>query len=199
MIAPKLHTHMYEAGLDEAGRGCYAGPVFAAAVVLPEGFDLPGLDDSKKLTEKNRNRLRLLIEEQAIDFAVARVEAEEIDKINILRASIKAMHLAVSKLKKVPEFLLVDGNQFTAYPGIPHKCVVKGDSLFANIAAASILAKTYRDEYMQELHQQFPVYAWNKNKGYGTADHRLAIEKYGLCYLHRKSFQIQPRNLNLWE
>ena len=183
-----------EAGLDEAGRGCYAGPVFAAAVILPENFDIPDLNDSKQINEKKRYALRPLIEEQAVAYAVAQIDAAEIDKINILRASIKAMHVAVSKLKIVPQFLLVDGNRFYPYEKIPHKCIVKGDSLYANIAAASILAKTYRDDYMQMLHQEFPQYAWNKNKGYGTADHRTAIEKYGLCKYHRNSFNIQPQS-----
>jgi len=183
-----------EAGLDEAGRGCYAGPVFAAAVILPENFDIPDLNDSKQINEKKRYALRPLIEEQAVAYAVAQIDAAEIDKINILRASIKAMHVAVSKLKIVPQFLLVDGNRFYPYEKIPHKCIVKGDSLYANIAAASILAKTYRDDYMQMLHHEFPQYAWNKNKGYGTADHRTAIEKYGLCKYHRNSFNIQPQS-----
>lgn len=181
-----------EAGCDEAGRGCYAGPVFAAAVILPKEFHHPLLNDSKQLSEKNRNELRPIIEKEALAFSVASVSHEEIDKINILKASIKAMHLALDKLTKKPQLLLIDGNRFIVYKKIPHHCFVKGDSRFASIAAASILAKTYRDEYMYQLHHQFPHYGWDKNKGYGTLVHRKAISAYGLCDYHRKSFKLLP-------
>jgi ribonuclease HII len=183
---------LLEAGCDEAGRGCYAGPVFAAAVILPKEFHHPLLNDSKQVNEANRNTLRLVIEEQALSYAVAKVEVEEIDHINILKASFKAMHLAVDQLKQTPQLLLIDGNRFIKYKRIPHKTFVKGDGRFASIAAASILAKTYRDEYMFRMHQQFPHYNWVKNKGYGTEEHRKAIEVYGLCEHHRRSFNIHP-------
>lgn len=184
--------NMIEAGCDEAGRGCYAGPVFAAAVILPVDFYHPLLNDSKQVKEAHRNELRLVIEEQATAFAVAKVDVDEIDQINILKASIKAMHLAVDGLKTKPQFLLIDGNRFIKYKQTPHQCFIKGDGRFAAIAAASILAKTYRDEFMTKLHEQFPHYNWKKNKGYGTEEHRKAIEQFGLCEHHRKSFNIQP-------
>ncbi len=183
---------LIEAGCDEAGRGCYAGPVFAAAVILPKDFHHPLLNDSKQVTEANRNALRLIVEEQSVAYAVAKVDVEEIDQINILKASFKAMHLAIDQLKKKPQLLLIDGNRFIKYKRTAHKTFVKGDGRFASIAAASILAKTYRDEYMLQLHQQFPQYNWQKNKGYGTAEHRKAIEVHGLCEHHRKSFNIDP-------
>jgi ribonuclease HII len=179
-----------EAGIDEAGRGCYAGPVSAAAVILPKDFYHPLLNDSKKLSEKQRDILRPIIEKEAISFAVSFVTNEEIDAINILQASYKAMHLSIKKLSTKPSLLLVDGNRFKAYPKIPHQCIIKGDGKFSSIAAASILAKTYRDELMQKLNKEFPFYLWNKNKGYGTSDHRKAIEEHGLCKYHRKSFKI---------
>ena len=181
-----------EAGCDEAGRGCYAGPVFAAAVILPAGFFHPLLNDSKQVTPENRNELRGFIESNALAWAVAKVDHDEIDKINILKASFKAMHLALDLLKMRPRLLLIDGNRFTKYKRIPHRCIVKGDSLFASIAAASILAKTWRDEYMQRLHDEFPHYGWHSNKGYGTKEHREAIERFGLCKYHRRSFNISP-------
>jgi len=181
-----------EAGCDEAGRGCYAGPVYAAAVILPKDFYHPLLNDSKQVKEKDRDMLRLIIEQEAIAFAVAKVEAAEIDRINILKASFKAMHLALDELKQKPQLLLIDGNRFIKYKRTPHKCFVKGDGRFASIAAASILAKTYRDEYMLNLHKDFPHYNWERNKGYGTAEHRSAIEQFGLCEHHRMSFNIQP-------
>ncbi|MBS1664257.1 MAG: ribonuclease HII [Bacteroidetes bacterium] len=181
-----------EAGCDEAGRGCYAGPVFAAAVVLPAGFFHPLLNDSKQVSVENRNELRTYIEANALAWSVARVDQDEIDRINILKASFKAMHLALDQLKLRPQLLLIDGNRFTKYKRVPHRCIVKGDSLFASIAAASILAKTWRDQYMQGLHQEFPYYRWDSNKGYGTKDHRDAIEKFGICKYHRKSFNILP-------
>lgn len=181
-----------EAGCDEAGRGCYAGPVFAAAVILPPGFFHPLLNDSKQVTEDNRNILRTYIEENALAFGVARVDHDEIDRINILKASFKAMHLALDQLRLRPRLLLIDGNRFIKYRRTPHRCIVQGDAIFASIAAASILAKTWRDEFMRRLHPEFPHYGWETNKGYGTKEHRDAIEKYGLCKYHRKSFNIQP-------
>ncbi len=192
MLAPYLHTQLIEAGLDEAGRGCYAGPVFAAAVILPKDFFHPLLNDSKQVKEKERDLLRPIIEKESIAFAVASVNNNEIDHINILQASYKAMHLSLDILKTVPESLLVDGNRFKPYKKIPHHCIVKGDGKYAAIAAASILAKTYRDEWMQKIHREFPQYGWNKNKGYGTVLHRAAITEYGLCKYHRKSFNILP-------
>jgi ribonuclease HII len=181
-----------EAGCDEAGRGCYAGPVVAAAVILPKDFYHPLLNDSKQVTEKHREELRPIIEAAAISYGVAFVDNEEIDQINILKASFKAMHLALDKLKKKPQLLLIDGNRFIPYKKVPHQCFVKGDGRFASIAAASILAKTWRDAYMHRLHEEFPQYNWKKNKGYGTAEHRKAIEQVGLCKYHRKSFRLLP-------
>ncbi|MGF7231472.1 ribonuclease HII [Arachidicoccus sp.] len=198
MLQTAFQYKILEAGCDEAGRGCYAGPVFAAAVVLPKKFYHPKLNDSKQVKEKDRNELRKIIEAEAIDFAVAKVEAEEIDKINILKASIKAMHLAIAQLSREPKLLLIDGNRFITYKKIEHKCIIKGDGIFANIAAASILAKTYRDEYMKNLHDAFPQYDWLNNKGYGTLKHRNAIESFGLCEHHRKSFRILPQQLDLF-
>jgi ribonuclease HII len=192
MLAPFLHKNLLEAGLDEAGRGCYAGPVFAAAVILPKDFHHALLNDSKQLNEKQRDLLRPIIEKESIAFAVASVDNETIDEINILQASFTAMHVSINKLNTLPEFLLIDGNRFKPYQNIPHQCIIKGDGKYASIAAASILAKTYRDEFMQKIHTSFPHYGWNKNKGYGTAIHRNAIEQYGLCSYHRKSFNIQP-------
>lgn len=197
MLAPFLHTNLTEAGLDEAGRGCYAGPVFAAAVILPKDFHHPLLNDSKQLNEKQRELLRPIIEKGSIAFAVASVDNETIDKINILQASFTAMHFSVDRLKTIPEFLLIDGNRFKPYSGIPHQCIIKGDGKYASIAAASILAKTYRDEFMQKIHAEFPNYGWDKNKGYGTAAHRKAIDEFGLCCYHRKSFNIQPFQLSI--
>jgi ribonuclease HII len=181
-----------EAGCDEAGRGCYAGPVFAAAVILPAGFFHPLLNDSKQVSPDNRNVLRVYIEANALAWSVARVDQDEIDRINILKASFKAMHLALDQLSLRPRLLLIDGNRFTKYKRTAHRCIVKGDSIFASIAAASILAKTWRDEYMRGLHVEFPHYRWDNNKGYGTKEHRDAIEKFGICKYHRKSFNILP-------
>ncbi len=178
-----------EAGCDEAGRGCLAGPVFAAAVILPPDFYHPLLNDSKQVTEENRNELRKFIQENAVCYSVAQVDHEEIDRINILQASFKAMHLALDSLKKRPKMLLIDGNRFLKYRRTRHHCIVKGDSTYASIAAASILAKTFRDEYMLNLHPQFPHYKWNTNKGYGTIEHRQAIQQHGLSPFHRKTFQ----------
>ncbi len=177
-----------EAGCDEAGRGCLAGPVVAAAVILPQGYSHNLMNDSKQLSEKNRFKLRIEIESDALAFAVAFVDNVEIDKINIVKASVKAMHIALDKLPVKPEFIIIDGNYFLPYKKIPYSCQVKGDTKFLSIAAASILAKTYRDEYMVNLHHKFPYYLWEKNKGYPTLEHRKAIEKYGLTSLHRKSF-----------
>ena len=191
MLKPFYQKELMEAGCDEAGRGCLAGPVFAAAVILPKGFSHPLLNDSKQVTEKNRNELRTIIEATALHFAVASIDNNEIDEINILKASFKAMHLAVDKLKKKPQLLLIDGNRFITYKKIPHRCIIKGDAIFTSIAAASILAKTYRDEYMMKLHEEFPLYGWDRNKGYGTALHRYAIGKYGQCKYHRKSFRLK--------
>lgn len=190
---------LIEAGCDEAGRGSYAGPVFAAAVVLSVDFFHPLLNDSKQVTVNIRRELRVFIEQYALDFAVAMVDNEEIDRINILRASFRAMHIAISQLKKQPQFLLIDGNRFTPYRGIPHYCIVKGDENYSSIAAASILAKTYRDDYMEKLHDEFPHYCWKNNKGYGTEEHRRNIEEFGLCKYHRKSYNIHPVQSEMFE
>ena len=190
MLQPFFQEYMIEAGCDEAGRGCYAGPVFAAAVILPPDFYHPLLNDSKKIPEKHRDELRIVIEEKAIAWQVASISHQEIDEINILKASIRAMHQAITGLSQRPGLLLIDGNRFIKYPGIPHRCFVKGDGTYASIAAASILAKTHRDEYMKKLHEEFPQYNWLSNKGYGTLAHRQAIEEHGLCAYHRKSFKI---------
>jgi len=193
--------HQYnlpEAGCDEAGRGCYAGPVFAAAVMVPQDFFHPLLNDSKQVAPEIREELRVFIEANVLDYAVAYVDEKEIDRINILRASFKAMHLAIKKLKQLPELLLIDGNRFVSYKRIPHHCVIKGDGIYASIAAASILAKTYRDDYMRRLHEEFPQYQWRQNKGYGTEEHRKAIEAFGLCKYHRKSFNIVPPQLKIF-
>jgi ribonuclease HII len=182
-----------EAGSDEAGRGCLAGPVTAAAVILPANIHLPLLNDSKKLSEKQRYALRPEIEKQALAFAVAHVYEQEIDKINILNASIKAMHLALKQLSKKPEFIIVDGNRFKTFEDIPHECIVKGDGKYLNIAAASVLAKTYRDDFMRVLDLEFPQYDWKKNKGYPTKKHREAIKEFGITEYHRRSFQLLAR------
>ncbi|MDR1742776.1 MAG: ribonuclease HII [Dysgonamonadaceae bacterium] len=186
-----------EAGCDEAGRGCLAGPVFAAAVVLPPNFSCDQLTDSKQLTEQQRDTLRPLIEKEALCFAVAQCTPEEIDKMNILWASVQAMHKALSQLSIKPEHILVDGNRFRPFQNIPHTCVVKGDGKYLSVAAASVLAKTYRDEYMSRLHNQFPAYDWKQNKGYPTQKHRDAILSNGITVHHRKSFQLFERQLKL--
>lgn len=190
MLQSYLNIDNVEAGIDEAGRGCYAGPVYAAAVILPQDFYHPLLNDSKQLSEKQRNLLRPIIEKESISFAIGIVTNIEIDKINILQASFKAMHIAIEGLKKKPNHLLIDGNRFNAYKKMNHTCIVKGDSKFASIAAASILAKTYRDEFMLTIHNDYIYYGWNSNKGYGTAVHRKAIAAFGLCEHHRKSYKI---------
>jgi ribonuclease HII len=181
-------TAYVEAGVDEAGRGPLAGPVYAAAVILPSDVEIPGLDDSKKLSEKKRYELRPVIEAIASDFSVAYVDNATIDKINILNATYLAMHKALDGLKKIPEYILVDGNRFKPYKNIPFRCIVKGDGKFLSIAAASVLAKTYRDDFMNNIAKEFPQYGWEKNKGYGTKGHFQAIEKYGLTPYHRRSF-----------
>lgn len=181
-----------EAGCDEAGRGCLAGPVVAAAVILPPRLHLPGLDDSKKLTHNGRERLRPLIEQGALAWGIGMATVEEIDRINILNASFLAMHRAIANLHLRPEALLVDGNRFRAYEGIPHHCIIQGDGKFRSIAAASVLAKTHRDELMAALHNAHPAYGWQVNKGYPTADHRAAIAAHGPCAHHRTSFMLLP-------
>ncbi len=192
MLSPFFHKELTEAGLDEAGRGCYAGPVFAAAVILPKDFYHPLLNDSKQLQEKDRDLLRPIIEKESIAWAVASIDNNEIDSINILQASYKAMHVSLDNLQLMPELLLIDGNRFKPYKTIRHECIVKGDGIYTSIAAASILAKTHRDEYMLQLHREFPLYGWDTNKGYGTEIHRQAIGIHGLCKYHRKSFNILP-------
>ncbi len=184
-----------EAGCDEAGRGCLAGPVFAAAVILPVDFENELLNDSKKLSEKNRNLLRKIIEKDALCWAVASVSPEKIDEINILNASILAMHRAIAQLNHKPDFLLIDGNRFKEYEDIPHATIIKGDGKYMSIAAASILAKTHRDAHMRKLHNEFPYYGWNHNKGYPTLQHKLAIQAHGSSVYHRKTFRsaIQTR------
>lgn len=192
MLKKYLDKLLIEAGCDEAGRGCLAGPVFAAAVIFPKNFRNTLINDSKMLSAEQRNELRAIIEEKAIAWAVAEVSAKEIDKINILNASFLAMHRAIDQLKTVPQSLLIDGNRFNKYKKIPHTCVVEGDSIYMSIAAASILAKTYRDDYMEALHYQFPNYGWLNNKAYATPGHREAIKKYGITIHHRKSFRQLP-------
>ena len=195
MLLPFFHNKFTEAGLDEAGRGCYAGPVYAAAVILPTDFNHPLLNDSKQLKKEEREFLRPIIEKECIAFAVSSVDNHEIDRINILQASFKAMHLALGKLKNKPQMLLIDGNRFKKYKDYPHHCVIQGDGIYTSIAAASVLAKTYRDDYMQRLHKKFKMYAWHSNKGYGTPEHRSAIDEHGLCQYHRKSFNIYSMTL----
>lgn len=185
-----------ECGTDEAGRGCLAGPVVAAAVILPEGFSHPLLNDSKQLSLKNRIELKNIIEQQAVSYAVSYVSPEIIDKINILQASILAMHQAIDQLRSTPTFIIVDGNKFKPYKEIPHQTIVKGDARFMSIAAASVLAKTYRDAYMEQLHEDFPPYQWQQNKGYPTMIHREAIRKFGITEHHRKSFRLLPEQLS---
>jgi ribonuclease HII len=190
MLAPFFSSDSAEAGCDEAGRGCLAGPVFAAAVMLPHDFYHPLLNDSKQVKEEDRDTLRTYIELHASAWAVAQVSSDEIDRANILKASFLAMHRAIAQLKNAPELLLIDGNRFAPYPGIPHRCIVKGDAKYASIAAASILAKTHRDAFMLELDKKFPQYAWRENKGYPTAKHRAAIALHGATPFHRKSFNL---------
>lgn len=193
MLLKSYQETLIEAGVDEAGRGCLAGPVYAAAVILPEDFVDERLDDSKKLTEKQRNVLRAVIESESIAWSVAWAEPVEIDRINILNASLLAMHRAIAMLKVKPGLLLIDGNRFKPYPGLDHRCIVKGDSLFMSIAAASILAKTHRDEFMKEAGRAYPEYVWEQNKGYPTETHRKAIIKHGYTTYHRRSFSFQQK------
>jgi ribonuclease HII len=190
MLKSYLYSNLTEAGCDEAGRGCLAGPVVAAAVILPRNFKHPDINDSKKLTSKQRALLKDEIINSAIAWKVAFVDNQAIDEMNILRASIKAMHIAIEGLKKEPQFLLIDGNRFYPYKNINHKTIIKGDGLFFSIAAASILAKTFRDSYMEEIHNEYPEYGWNKNKGYPTPYHRRALTKFGITPYHRKSFTL---------
>ena len=197
MLSSKFSDKDLEAGTDEAGRGCLAGPVVAAAVILPEGFSNEWLNDSKKLTEARRKMLRPIIEKEAICYGVSFVYQQEIDRINILKASILAMHKALDAMEKTPEYVIVDGNRFDPYYDIPHQTIVKGDGKYLSIAAASVLAKTYRDDYMERLHESFPVYGWNSNKGYPTQKHRQAIREYGSTEYHRQSFQLLPAQLKL--
>jgi len=189
-----------ECGTDEAGRGCLAGPVTAAAVILDPKFENIILNDSKQLSEKKRFLLKPMIELKAISFGVSHIFQKEIDSINILNASIKAMQLSIEQLKPEPEFIIVDGNRFKPYKDIPYKTIIKGDSKYLSIAAASVLAKTYRDLYMEKIHEEFPMYNWKKNKGYPTKEHRAAIKKYGITKYHRKSFRLLPEQyqLDLW-
>ena len=198
MLKSSFTKDKTEAGLDEAGRGCLAGPVVAAAVVLPKNFKHKLLNDSKKLTSAQRESLRIEIEREALYFAVAEVSEKEIDQINILNASFKAMHKALDSLNFVPELLLIDGNRFKKYKELPHECIVKGDGKYLSIAAASILAKTYRDELMTRFANEYPEYGWERNMGYGTELHRNAIEKYGYSPLHRLSFKLKPKQLKLF-
>lgn len=198
MLLPYMNSGVVEAGCDEAGRGCLAGAVYAAAVVLPPDFRNELLNDSKKLTEKQRYALRPLIEEAALAWAVGIVTPQEIDRINILNASFLAMHRAIEQLRVTPQHLLIDGNRFKPYPGIAHNCVVKGDGKYEAIAAASILAKTYRDDYMNGLHEKYPMYDWKSNKGYPTKAHRAAIAQYGPSPYHRLSFQLLERQLSIF-
>ena len=190
-----LHPGCIEAGCDEAGRGCLAGPVFAAAVVLKPGFRCEELNDSKQLSERERNRLRPIIAQSAMCYAVEMCTPDEIDELNILWASVKAMHKALSRLTVTPEHILIDGNRFHPFQQIPHTCVIKGDGKYLSIAAASVLAKTYRDEYMQNLHNQFPVYGWMHNKGYPTRAHREAIKQHGITIHHRQTFHLIEKQL----
>jgi len=186
-----------EAGTDEAGRGCLAGPVTAAAIILPQNFRNSVLNDSKQLSEIKRTLLKPILEKEAISFSVCHVFEDEIDEINILNASFLAMHRAIDKLEPLPSFIIVDGNRFKPYPNIEHECIIKGDGKYMSIAAASVLAKTYRDEYMAKIHEEFPMYNWKKNKGYPTKEHREAIKQYGLTKYHRKSFRQLPEQLTL--
>ncbi len=195
MLQSSFSSYLPEAGTDEAGRGCLAGPVVAAAVILPDGFEHDLLNDSKQLSEKQRDMLRPVIEQEALAYAVSFVYQKQIDEINILNASILAMHQALEKLTIRPEFIIVDGNKFKPYHDIKYQTIVKGDSKYLSIAAASVLAKTFRDDYMKKIHHEFPEYGWKKNKGYPTKDHREAIRTYGTTIHHRKTFKLLPEQL----
>ena len=198
MLENSYQKDLIEAGCDEAGRGCLAGSVFAAAVILPPDFHHPLLNDSKQMTERQRNILREVIEREAVAWAVAEVTAARIDEINILKASIEGMNIAAANLKVAAEFLAIDGNRFISHSGLPFECIVKGDGKYADIAAASVLAKTHRDEYMLRLHNEFPHYGWDRNKGYPTKEHRLAIREHGLTPYHRLSFNHTEGQLELF-
>lgn len=197
MLKRSFSRSHIECGTDEAGRGCLAGPVTAAAVILPAKFRNQLINDSKKLTEVHREDLRKVIEDKAVCYSVHHIYMEEIDHINILNASILAMHKCIENLNPLPEFIIVDGNRFKNFANIPHECIIKGDGKYLSIAAASILAKTYRDEFMIKIHEEFPMYNWKKNKGYPTEEHREAIKKYGVTKYHRKSFKLLPEQLEL--
>ncbi|RZS92158.1 ribonuclease HII [Aquimarina brevivitae] len=197
MLKLKYTNDSIECGTDEAGRGCLAGPVTAAAIILPDDFNSTLLNDSKQLSEKNRKLLKPLLEDCAIAYSVTHVGIKEIDTINILNASIAAMQRSIEKLNPQPEHIAVDGNRFKPFRNIPHTCIIKGDGKFLNIAAASILAKTSRDEFMEKIHEEFPMYNWKKNKGYPTKEHREAIKKYGITKYHRTSFKLLPDQLTL--
>ena len=199
MLKSFYQKKFLESGCDEAGRGCLSGPVYAAAVILPKDYHHPELTDSKKLTKKKRTELRRSIESAAIEYAVTAVDNIKIDEINILQASMLAMHLSLDKLKSKFGFVIIDGNYFKPYGTMPHKTIVKGDSLYFSIAAASILAKTYRDEYIMQAHEEYPHYDWINNKGYATESHRIAIREHGLCPLHRRSFQLKEAQLEIFE
>ncbi|MDG1040088.1 MAG: ribonuclease HII [Polaribacter sp.] len=197
MLKNNYSGKILEAGTDEAGRGCLSGPVVAAAVILPENFEHPFLNDSKQLTEKQRKELRPFIEKNALTFGVSFVDEKEVDKINVLQASITGMQRSIAQLNPQPEFIIVDGNKFKPYKDIPHETIVKGDATYLSIAAASVLAKTYRDEFMEKIHQEFPMYNWKQNKGYPTKQHRNAIREFGITYYHRKTFRLLPEQLKL--
>lgn len=197
MLKNNYSRYVLEAGTDEAGRGCLSGPVVAAAVILPKNFEHPFLNDSKQLSEKQRKELRPFIEEHAITYGVCFVDEKEVDKINVLQASITGMQRSIEQLNPQPEFIIVDGNKFKPYKEVPHQTIVKGDAKYLSIAAASVLAKTYRDEFMEKIHQEFPVYNWRQNKGYPTKQHRNAIREFGLTKYHRKSFKLLPEQLKL--
>ncbi len=197
MLSLRFSNFDLECGTDEAGRGCLAGPVTAAAVILPNDFELPLLNDSKQLSKKIRENLKPIIKDKAISFAVIHIENKIIDKINILNASILAMQKSIVELNPTPDYIIVDGNRFKTIQNIPYSTIVKGDSKYLSIAAASVLAKTYRDEYMNLLHKEFPMYNWKQNKGYPTKEHREAIKKYGVCKYHRLSFRLLPEQLKI--
>lgn len=197
MLAKTFSKTHLECGTDEAGRGCLAGPVTAAAVILPPKFRSKLINDSKKISVLSRKKLRSLIEKKAICYSVQHIYMEEIDEVNILNASIQAMHNCIENLSPTPTFIVVDGNRFKPYPDVPHECIIKGDGKYLNIAAASILAKTYRDEFMMKIHEEYPMYNWKQNKGYPTTEHREAIKTYGITKYHRKSFKLLPEQLEL--
>jgi len=197
MLKNNYSGFVLEAGTDEAGRGCLCGPVVAAAVILPQNFEHPFLNDSKQLSEKQRNELKPFIEKNALSFGVSFVYEKEVDQINVLQASIIGMQRSIAQLKPLPEYIIVDGNKFKPFKEIPYKTIVKGDAKYLSIAAASVLAKTYRDEFMEKIHQEFPMYNWKQNKGYPTKQHRAAIREFGITKYHRKTFKLLPDQLKL--